>query len=334
MTIAYYKVLDHEDQGIALFIDQFKGKPRLEAWAKAYLRQVQKLENASWDVLLLRFLDSAVGVHLDVIGRLVGELRQDRDDTTYRRFIRARVRINRSKGNTVDVLDVLGIITTTPLHFKEFQPAALWVQLDQIADEDPVLLYGQLRDTKAGGVKLTLIVPTTNTLAAMPMTYNGTTDADHAVGDANTTAPQIDGAAEPFVLADGMTLLVTIKGNATTMMFDADDFAVVGAATAAEVAAVWNRDQRRSGARAFDVAGVIRLVGAQKGTRGTIEVTGGTANTALGFSNVAVAGTGDTTFGFLADAVTMRDPSAPPVVRPIGPPVILSVTPDETPEDA
>lgn len=336
MTIAYYKVLDHEDQGVALFIDQFKGKPRLEAWAKAYLRQVQRLEDACWDVLLMRNLDKSVGVQLDTIGLLVGELRQDRNDTKYRRFIRARVRINRSKGNTKDVLGVLGIITSTPLHFKEFQPACLYIELDEIADEDPVLLYGQLRDTKAGGVKLSLVVPTSNTMAAMPRTFNGTSDLAHAAGDANVTRAQITGDTEPFVLVNGADLQTEINGIAITARFYTADFVSIGAATAAEVAAVWNRDQRRSGAIAINVAGAIRLQTRRKGTTATIRIIGGSANvgTALNFSNVVQTGTGTTTFGLCADAVTIRDPNAEPVTAPLGPPMVFSISPDETPEAA
>ncbi len=49
---------------------------------------------------------------------LVGEPRKGRDDTTYRRFIRARIRINRSEGTAKDIFDVLGLITSSPWHLQ------------------------------------------------------------------------------------------------------------------------------------------------------------------------------------------------------------------------
>lgn len=58
-------------------------------------------------LLAERTIDTAVGAQLDVLGRIVGEDRAGFDDDTYRRYIRARIAVNRSRGVTEDVINVL-----------------------------------------------------------------------------------------------------------------------------------------------------------------------------------------------------------------------------------
>src|SRR5688572_13994483 len=105
--MALTKIADHVEQGLRLLLDQYKDKPRLTALLSSYLNRVQELEDAAWDVRIKRFVDDAVGAQLDGIGRIVGELRQGRDDVTYRLFILARIRVNLSFGHADDVIDVL-----------------------------------------------------------------------------------------------------------------------------------------------------------------------------------------------------------------------------------
>lgn len=58
----------------------------------------QDVENALQQLLLQRWIDSAVGVQLDQIGKIVGQLRLGMVDDDYRRFCRARILTNRSDG--------------------------------------------------------------------------------------------------------------------------------------------------------------------------------------------------------------------------------------------
>jgi hypothetical protein len=156
------RIPDHDAQGQALLIEQFQGKPRLEAWLRSYLRQVQLLEDATYDVLIKRLLENAVAAQLDAIGRIVGQPRQDQQDDLYRIFIAARIRINRSNGTSKDLLAVLAIINAIPFLFEDAPPATVVVEFLEPTAFDPVLLLGLLRDTKAGGVALSMHVPTTD----------------------------------------------------------------------------------------------------------------------------------------------------------------------------
>jgi hypothetical protein len=195
-------MLDHVEQGLDRLLDQYKGKPRIAGWIKAYLRQVQQLEDAAYDVLIKRLIDNAKDVQLDMVGRIVGELREGRDDDFYRVCIYARVRINRSRGNVDDVLAVLALITVTPVVFHEYRNACLSLTFLAVTEYDPVAIFKPLSQTKAGGVKFTMIVPTTNSIMLLPMTWDGTSDPNFAVGDANALDVSFGLASDVVTLRD------------------------------------------------------------------------------------------------------------------------------------
>ncbi|HEU4405492.1 MAG TPA: hypothetical protein VFS43_09400 [Polyangiaceae bacterium] len=94
----------------------------------------------------------------------------------------------------------------------------------------------------------------------------------------------------PYALADGQTLTVRVDGGPLqTLLVSAGDFADVGAATADEVVAALNA--QLVGGKAL--RGVPRLQSDTRGTASRLEVTGGTANAALGFPTAPALGTGN-----------------------------------------
>lgn len=324
MTLA--RITDHVEQGLALLITQYRGKPRLAAWTSAYLRQVQVLEDAIYDVLIKRMIDNASGEQLDVVGRIVGEPRDDNDDANLRIFINARIRMNRSRGNSDDVLAVLQLISATPVRFAEYRAATIFIGALVVTDRDPVLIYNRMHGTKAGGVKLTFVVPTTNTRALLARSVGDADDPLHAAGDATNERPTLSSAAEPFDLSTSHTLQIDLAyddagitpafARTAIVTFANTDFAIATAATAAEVAAAlayrlpWN-----FAGTVEEAAGTIVITGRRKGVLSTLTISGN-AGTALGFAGALEAGTGDTTFGLAADVVTQRSPNAPPPVVP------------------
>lgn len=97
---------NHLAEARALIIDQFKGRPRIDGVLRSWVGRVQELETAIFDVIDARILDTATNAQLESLGSLVGEKRLGRSDADFRQAIRLRIRVNRSKGRTVDVLDV------------------------------------------------------------------------------------------------------------------------------------------------------------------------------------------------------------------------------------
>lgn len=97
------------------------------------------------------------------------------------------------------------------------------------------------------------------------------------------------GSSETFNLDDAQTLTVKVDGGTVqTATFNTADFVDINAATAAEVAAVINSDI--SGVSASDEGGYVRITNDSEASGNSIEVTGGTANTALGFSTDLIQG--------------------------------------------
>lgn len=101
---------------------------------------------------------------------------------------------------------------------------------------------------------------------------------------------------EPFVLTDGLTLLVDIDAVFVQATFSTASFVAIGAATAAEVAAVVNAAFASAGVGAVmgtDGSGHLTITTTQRGSGASVEIIDGTANTALGFVQAATPGTGN-----------------------------------------
>ena len=112
----------------------------------------------------------------------------------------------------------------------------------------------------------------------------------------SATAASLECAnAETYALSDGMTLTVKIDGEATaqTITFNTAEFAAIGAATAEEVAAVINAEIVGASATASSGGTEVTITSDKQGTGSGVEVTGGTANTALGFVTTPQSGTGN-----------------------------------------
>lgn len=100
------------------------------------------------------------------------------------------------------------------------------------------------------------------------------------------------GNTETYALVDLQTLTVSIDGGPVqTVTFNTAEFAAIGAATAAEVAAVMNAEL--TGCSVDVDVDAPRITTDKRGTGSSIEVTGGTANGTLGFSTSSTPGTGD-----------------------------------------
>lgn len=152
-------VEDHANDGLDLLLEQFKGKPNLEAWLAVLLGQVQDIEAALWQLLTERDIDNAYGAQLDGLGSIVGERRNGREDEVYRTAIRVRVAVLRSNGRVEELIAILVLLFGTELDvwIRESQ-MALEVELrsETGVNTTPALVIRILRAAKAGGVRLDL----------------------------------------------------------------------------------------------------------------------------------------------------------------------------------
>lgn len=178
-------ITDHAQAGVGLLIEQYKGMPRLEGMLRAYLNRVQELEDAIWSVIIGRLVDYAVGIQLDVLGRLVGQVRNGATDEPYRARIRARIAANRSLGTPDDIIRVALLASALDqelVFYSELQPATVHVEL---LETDPAIapaVVELLRVAKAPGVALQLFFTAAN--AANSFTFSMTDG--HVDFDANS----------------------------------------------------------------------------------------------------------------------------------------------------
>ncbi len=156
--MAITKITDHAEQGAALLLAQYKDRPRLKALIFSYLRRVQELEDAAFDLLVGRLLDSATANLLTVIGRIVGQTNVGGwSDATYRLYIKARIRVNQSNGFADDIIDVLRLVEPAVFVLDEYFPASMLVDYSTNPAASPTVLIDLVRDAKASGVRLQIL---------------------------------------------------------------------------------------------------------------------------------------------------------------------------------
>lgn len=112
--MALEQITDHVQRGLAKRISQYLEKPLLERWIAIYLKQVQLFEDALWGVLISRSVDTAVGVNLDALGRIVGQPRRGQTDDQYRIYIRAKIIVNLSRGRWPELWDLARLLLPKP----------------------------------------------------------------------------------------------------------------------------------------------------------------------------------------------------------------------------
>lgn len=78
-----------------------------EKWLATYIQQIQELEQFFFQLINDRTLDTAVGAQLNGIGSIVGENRNGRGDTDYRRAVRAKILINKSSGTLEQLVAIV-----------------------------------------------------------------------------------------------------------------------------------------------------------------------------------------------------------------------------------
>lgn len=105
------EITTHADDAVARLTQVFREKPKIAAWVRARAERYQGLETVFREIKELRRLDNAVGAQLDGIGRIVGEARQGRTDSAYKRRIKARIAINTSRGTPENLINVFVLLT-------------------------------------------------------------------------------------------------------------------------------------------------------------------------------------------------------------------------------
>lgn len=113
--------VDHGDAAVNRLVEQFRGKPRIEAFLRALCEPMNDLDQAFVDMITKTSIDNAVGDQLEQLRKKVGQPPADVPTETMRAFIRARIRTNKSSGLGNQILQIARLV----LKAYAAQPAVL-----------------------------------------------------------------------------------------------------------------------------------------------------------------------------------------------------------------
>ncbi len=155
------KIESHSAEALERLCELFKAKPKVRAFVTALCGPAQRIEDALYQLLTERYLDAAIGVQLDVLGKIVGQVRNGLSDEDYKRYLRARVKVNRSSGITDHLLTIARLIVDdvdASLVFEPSYPAAGIMHVSGIPFDSAIaaVLIEFLRSAAADGVRIIL----------------------------------------------------------------------------------------------------------------------------------------------------------------------------------
>jgi len=105
-------------------LEQDKERVNTKTIISTLVSEVQKAEDAMYDVYTKCGIYTAIGAQLDVVGLLVGEARVGRDDEVYRIAILARIKLNVGAGEPNTIIDsIKQWMNPTFIDFTEPAPA-------------------------------------------------------------------------------------------------------------------------------------------------------------------------------------------------------------------
>lgn len=160
--MSWQKITDFEARAIDFLLSQYRDKVRITAITAAFGAMAQELEDEIDDLLTMRLLDTAEGANLDLYGNIVDEPRGGLDDVDYRRFIKAKILINLSRGTPTDLINIWKLLTESPeVNYKELYPATIKFQalIDPDLSDDVLNRIGRaMRSVKPAGVKMIDII--------------------------------------------------------------------------------------------------------------------------------------------------------------------------------
>ncbi len=171
----------HVEAGLGRLIARWKGKPNLEAILRSYLEQIQELEEAIWFVIFGRMPDYAEGDQLDQLGKIVGRARNGMPDDLFRVYIKAQIRVNRSNGTPLDLIEILQLIDTATFHLIEYPIASFLIYFTTAPDSYAAQAIPQLvKAGRAGGVNALVTYVTDSDRGALfgAGSYDPTLNAD------------------------------------------------------------------------------------------------------------------------------------------------------------
>lgn len=149
-------------------VEQFKGKPRIEALLEAVGKELQEVYDFMCQMLIERDISVAVGKQLDNIGDIVQMSRREAEelaekssfsyadnDTMYRTFLQYKIFLNTAECNYRDIMRSIHMLWDGKVKYSEDPnvPATIILDYEMYSGKNNVQLLN-IPILKAAGVKL------------------------------------------------------------------------------------------------------------------------------------------------------------------------------------
>jgi hypothetical protein len=149
------------DAALNRLCEYCKENPITTAITQAVVTPFLDIETAYRALLAGITLDDAIGVQLDLVGKIVGQVRNGMSDDDYRRYCRARIAVNRSRGTTEDLILVTTLAINEPgavYRVEREGVATLVIRVTEVAITTAVAIIGHdlAYQAHAAGVRLLL----------------------------------------------------------------------------------------------------------------------------------------------------------------------------------
>lgn len=150
------KITTHTQDALDRRLMQYKDGVNWEKFYTIFADRIQEIENVAWEFLSILDIDLMEGAQLDLIGRIVGQPRNELADDLYRIFLKAKIGVNTSRGNWDSVWQVYEILLAgTEGYVWECFPATIQLfyhdSIDSIIEDN---LLGVMQQVAGAGIKV------------------------------------------------------------------------------------------------------------------------------------------------------------------------------------
>lgn len=114
--------IDHEELAISRLATQFRESTNLINYIKALLTEADTLEQVLMDVIDKRWIDTAEGIQLDILGTIVAQSRlvdletgtKVLNDVEYRLYIKNKIIVNQTSSTPEEIISQIAFILDSP----------------------------------------------------------------------------------------------------------------------------------------------------------------------------------------------------------------------------
>lgn len=157
--MAATKIADHRAEAILAMPQEQQGKATIELLIEVCAGPANDLEDVLYQLLTERFIDTAIGAQLDLIGKIVLQARNGLGDDDYRRYLRARIAANNSEGLISDFIRVTRSVLNDPTLSvtcarEDSAQLSVYIAGGVLATAVANILLEFLQATRMGGIRL------------------------------------------------------------------------------------------------------------------------------------------------------------------------------------